>query len=171
METNNLNLNDIATVVAALVAVALALATAMGPTVMYITEALKKAFNVSDGKGGLVALAISIFLTAVLSVVTTYTTQEGASIREYIAALGIGSVIGIFVGGGAVQSYKAAGSINTDKVLSSSLVASAPISTFALASRPATTPTPLFSDDVDDELSTHEIMAKGPNPDEQGNCF
>jgi hypothetical protein len=164
--TTNLDFNNIAVTVAALVAVALALATAIGPTVMYITEALKKAFNVSDGKGGLVALVMSIILTAILSVVTTYTTQDSAGVREYVAALGVGAVLGIFVGGGAVQSYKAAGSINNKGL--TELIAdlnTEPDDYYTPSANPFPTLSsfPEFSDDVSTEPKTQELMAKGPN--------
>lgn len=158
MDANNFNVDSIAVTVGAIVAVALALAAAMGPTVMYITEALKKAFHIDNGSGGLIALGISILLTAILAVVTTYMTQEAAATREYVAALGIGAVIGIFVGGGAVQAYKAAGSINppNDNFREQFNAMMAELEIVDV------------SDDTETEPSTAEIMARGPGVDETG---
>lgn len=164
----SVNINDLVTTVGIIVAAALALATAMGPTVMYLTEALKKAFHVENGTGGLIALVISILLTAVLAVVTTNLTQEGADSKEYLVALGIGAFVGVFVGGGAVQAYKAASSVNPTTDVSSA------VSALHVVSVPETsisTLPPRVSDDVDTEPSTVALMAKGPNPDEAGNCF
>ena len=177
-ETSNINIDDLAITVGAIVAVALALATAIGPTVMYLTEAIKKAFHVENGSGGLIATVLSVVLTSILALVTTYLTQVDADTREYIAAVGVGAVIGIFVGGGAVQAYKAAGSINpsTENFRTQFNELMSQISTEeqnAVLVAPAEVSFENFnewsrSDDVDTEPSTADIVAAGPNPTEPG---
>lgn len=171
---NNVNINDLVTTVGIIVAAALALATALGPTVMYLTEALKKAFHVENGSGGLIALVLSVILTALLAVVTVTYTQDGADTGDYLLALGIGAFVGIFVGGGAVQSYKAAGSVNPSsdnfKAQFDALMAELNAEDNSLANAIAAVDyapveswyTMATSDDVDTEPSTADIMAAGP---------
>lgn len=102
---------NIAAVVGAIVALALTLQTATGPTVMYLTEALKAAFPNQSGKGGLYAIGVSCTLGAGLGIITAIVT--GASGSGYVGFLAIGLFVGLFMAAGAVNSHKAAATVNT----------------------------------------------------------
>lgn len=104
----------IAATVAAVVALSLALRAALGTTVMYLTEAIKAAYPVRDGSGGLIALSISMMLGAVLGLLAAMlnATELNSSVSVFVL---IGLFAGLFVASGAVESYKASAMVNVDK--------------------------------------------------------
>lgn len=106
------SLQDIAALVAALVALGLALQTAVGPTVMFLTEAVKSAYGPSDGKAGLIAAGIGMAIGLCLGLLTAIVTTS--DVGQYIGLALCGLFAGLFMGAGAVQNHKAAGSINVD---------------------------------------------------------
>lgn len=104
--------SDIAAVVAALVALGLALRSAVGPTLMYLTEAVKSALPISDGKGGVIAVAIGCAFGTALGVVTGLLADVNG--REYAGLAAIGFMAGIFMASGAIEAHKASALVNTD---------------------------------------------------------
>jgi hypothetical protein len=106
------SLQDIAALVGALIALGLALQAGVGPTVMFLTEAVKDAFKVRPGFGGLLAVFIGSLLGMGLGLLTAVLTQSTYS--EYIGLILIGLFAGLFMGSGAVQSHKSAALVNTE---------------------------------------------------------
>lgn len=105
-------LQDIAALVAGLVALGLALQAAVGPTVMLLTEAVKAAFNTPPGKGGIIAIGMGCLIGLSLGFLTAIVSD--ASTAEYIGLALCGGFAGLFMGAGAVKEHKASGSINTE---------------------------------------------------------
>jgi hypothetical protein len=103
---------DIAKVVAAIVGLALVLQTALGNQIMLITEALKSAFHVKNGSGGILAIGVSVFACVALALVTAILAVDTGFVG-YVAFIAIGAVVGLFVGSGAVSAHKTAGAVNT----------------------------------------------------------
>lgn len=114
MEFSTNQFENIAVVVAAIVALSLTLSGALGPSIMLLTESLKSAFNVPSGKGGLVAVCVSVFVCMSLALITAILSVQNVEAREYVALLAIGAVVGVFVGSGAIGSHKASGTIDGD---------------------------------------------------------
>lgn len=113
MEFSGNQFDNIAVVVAAVVALSLTLAGSLGPALMLVTEAIKDAFNVGPGKGGLIALVVAIITTTALALITAILSVENASTGDYVALAAIGALVGVFVGAGAINSHKAAATIES----------------------------------------------------------
>lgn len=101
---------DLATTIAALVALALVFQAAFGPSVMYITEALKGALHLPEGAGGLAAIVVGMSLGAGIGLITAIETDNTGK----YTSVGFGLVAGLMAGAGAVKEYKAAGSTNIE---------------------------------------------------------
>lgn len=101
-------LADLAVVVAALVALSLALQTAAGPTLMYMAEAVKAAFSVPEGKGGIVAIGLGVVMGTLFGGLSALLVPD----TNTAAVMAAGALAGMFMGAGAVQTHKAAGEIN-----------------------------------------------------------
>lgn len=125
---------NIAVLVAGIVALSLALKSALGPTVMYVTEQLKSAYPVRDGAGGLVALTVSLVMSAMLAGLAglLYATP-----RELPIYLAMGAFVGFFVSAGATESYKASALVNVDKSAAVAEVAGANAAEKALQEKEA----------------------------------
>lgn len=105
---------DIATVIGAVVTLSLALSKAIGSTIMFLTEVLKEAFNVPSGKGGLVAIGVSVLLCGSVGVLTPIVASDTASTNDSVVYGLIGCLAGILVAAGAVESHKASATVNTE---------------------------------------------------------
>jgi hypothetical protein len=101
---------DIATVLGAVIALGLALKAGVGPVVMYLTEAIKDAFQPGAGWGGLISVGVGATLGVGMGILTAAVT-EGTNIGVYAA---FGAVAGLFMAAGAVETHKAAGQINPE---------------------------------------------------------
>ena len=135
MEVVNLpQAENIAVLVAGIIALSLALKSALGPTVMYVTEQLKSAYPIRDGAGGLVALAVSLVMSAMLAGLAglLYATP-----RELPIYMALGLFVGFFVSAGATESYKASALVNVDKSAAVAEVAGANAAEKALAEKEA----------------------------------
>lgn len=112
LEFGGNGLQDIAALVAGLVALGLALQAAVGPTVMFLTEAVKASFNTPAGKGGLIAVAVGMAIGLSIGFLTAIVSEAGTG--EYIGLALCGAFAGLFMGAGAVKEHKASGSVNTE---------------------------------------------------------
>lgn len=101
---------NIASVLAMIVGVALALSTALGALVTYLVEAIKATGLVKDGYSGLVAIAVGMLLGMGLTSLTDLMAAEPYSIGVMIL---LGAFVGAIVGAGGISQYKASGSVNT----------------------------------------------------------
>lgn len=106
------DLEDIAALVVGLVALSLALQAAIGPTVMLITEAIKSATNITNGKGGVLAIVVGMFIGVSIGLLTAIVSNAETS--DYLALAVCGLFAGLFMGAGAVTSFKSSGTINTE---------------------------------------------------------
>lgn len=106
------NLEQIAAVIGGILALSLVLQGAAGGTIMYLTEAIKDAFGISPGKGGLVSVIVGILVGMAMGLVTGLVAD--APRDNFAALLAIGFTAGLFMAGGAVRSHKAAGAVNID---------------------------------------------------------
>lgn len=113
MDLTGNEFENIAKVVAAVVGLALVLQTAVGNQIMLITEALKSAFHVKNGSGGVLAIGVAMFTCIALAIVTAVLAVDTGT-GGYFAFIAIGAVVGLFVGSGAVAAHKTAGGVNTE---------------------------------------------------------
>lgn len=102
--------SNIATVLAAVIALGLALKAGVGPVVMYLTEAIKDALHPEPGAGGLISVAVGVILGSVIGALTAVVTADSS----VVAYVGFGAIGGLFMAAGAVESHKAAGAVNTE---------------------------------------------------------
>lgn len=100
---------NIATVLAAIIALGLALRAGVGPVVMYLTEAVKDAFKPPAGWGGLISVLVGMILGITVGALAALTTPD-TGIGTFMA---FGAVAGLFMASGAIESHKAAGDLNT----------------------------------------------------------
>lgn len=105
---DNINEN-IATVLAAIIALGLALRAGVGPVVMYLTEAVKDALKPPSGWGGLISVLVGMALGVTVGLLAALTTPD-TGIGTFMA---FGAVAGLFMASGAIESHKAAGDLNT----------------------------------------------------------
>lgn len=132
---------DIAKVLAAIIAIGLALQSAVGPVVMYITEAIKSAFKPKSGYAGLIALGVAVVLGVVIGVLTAATTPD-TGVGTYAA---FGAIAGVFMAAGAVKTYKAAGSINPATDSEPTLTAGSSYGLGAIGTYTPISPAPVFN--------------------------
>lgn len=99
---------NIATVLAAIIALGLALRAGVGPVVMYLTEAVKDAFKPPAGWGGLISVLVGMILGITVGALAALTTPD-TGIGTFMA---FGAVAGLFMASGAIESHKAAGQVN-----------------------------------------------------------
>lgn len=180
---------DIAVTVAAIVALALALQTAAGPSLMYVVEALKRAFIPIDANGmaGVVAIGVGMVLGATFGLLTNIITGDDFG-RETVAYVLCGLIAGLFMGAGAIQNFKAAESVNPSPIEELSAQATYdfsvsddnesenyPARTEAVTLGTAQTTRPelfqnlrTFSDRPRPMPSPDDIIARGPDPEEGG---
>lgn len=104
---NEIN-EQIATVLAAIIALGLALRAGVGPVVMYLTEAVKDAFKPPAGWGGIISVLIGMILGVTLGLLTALTTPD-TPLATFMA---FGAVAGLFMASGAIETHKAAGQVN-----------------------------------------------------------
>lgn len=119
---------NIAAVLAAIIALGLALRSGVGPVVMYLTEAIKDAFKPPAGWGGLLSVVVGIGLGVILGALTALVTED-SGLGTFMA---FGALAGLFMAAGAIESHKASGQINTGasaavNVESANTVAAAPL--------------------------------------------
>lgn len=107
----NYPIADIGQILAAVVAVSLALAGALGPSIMLITEALKQALTLPNRVGGLVAMAVSVGLCILLALLTATVAVEAAGWQDYMSLGIVGILAGILVGASAIRSHRTAQTI------------------------------------------------------------
>lgn len=124
---------NIATLVAGIVALSLALKSALGPTVMYVTEQLKAAYPIRDGAGGLVALTVSLVMSGLLAGLAGLLYATPRELPLYVA---LGVFVGFFVSAGATEAYKASALVNVDKAAAIAEVAKANAEEKALSNTP-----------------------------------
>lgn len=108
--------NAIAATVAAIVALSLTLSSALGPSIMLITESIKSAGIANDGRAGLVAIFVSVFVCSILGVITIVVGTPTYRTADLVAAAIVGAFVGIFVGAGAIRSYKTAVTVNPTSI-------------------------------------------------------
>jgi len=107
---DNTSVENMGQVLAIIVTVSLALMQAVGPLVMYITEAIKATGKVKDGWSGLVALIVGIAIGAGLGGLTDALAAES---YDRWALVGVGAFAGALMAAGAIKTYKAVGEVNT----------------------------------------------------------
>jgi hypothetical protein len=100
---------NIATVLAAIIALGLALQAGVGPVVMLLTESIKDAFRTPSGSGGIISVFVGVLLGILIGCLTAMVTPD-SGLGTYGA---FGAVAGLFMGAGAIRSYKASADINT----------------------------------------------------------
>lgn len=143
----NYPIADIGEILAAVVAVSLALAGALGPSIMLLTEALKQALTLPNRVGGLLATGVSVVLCIMLALLTALVALDSPSWKDF-AALGIvGLLAGILVGSAAIRSHRTAQTIP------------GPVPAAAVDNpNPAPWPAFLGTDDVDPEEQEFAAM-------------
>lgn len=110
----DIGINDnIAGVLAAIIGLGLALRAGVGPVVMYLTEAIKDAFEPPAGYGGLISVIVGMVLGVAVGALTAILTT-GTDIWTYAA---FGALGGLFMASGAIEAHKAAGAVNTQASL------------------------------------------------------
>lgn len=102
---------NIASVLAMIVGVALALSTALGSLVTYLVEAVKATGLIKDGYAGLVAIGVGIALGMGLTGLTDLLASEPYSLGTMLL---LGAFVGAIVGAGGISQYKASAMVNTD---------------------------------------------------------
>lgn len=106
-----MQINDqIATLLAAIIALGLALRAGVGPVVMYLTEAIKDAFKLPDGWGGLMSVIVGIIVGVTLGGLSAAVTTD-SDIGVFMA---FGALGGLFMAAGAIETHKAAGQVNPE---------------------------------------------------------
>lgn len=100
---------QIGAALAAIIALGLALKAGVGPVVMYLTEAIKDAIQPPPGWGGLISVITGVGLGAAIGALAALITED-SSLGTFIA---FGAVGGLFMASGAIESHKAAASVNT----------------------------------------------------------
>lgn len=102
---------NLAVVLAAVVGVSLALVQAVGPLLVYLTEAVKATGRIREGYSGIVALVLGIGLGASLGWLTdSLATDERVGTSTMV---GLGAFGGALMAAGAIKTYKAMGDVNT----------------------------------------------------------
>lgn len=114
----NIDVTNMGAVLAAIVTVSLALTQAIGPLVMYLTEAIKATGKIRDGWSGLVALIVGVAIGSALGWLTDAFANESYGTW---AMVGLGAFAGAMMAAGAVKTYKAVGEVNTKAMVVSSV--------------------------------------------------
>jgi hypothetical protein len=109
---------NIASVLAMIVGVSLALGTALGPLVTYLVEAIKATELIKDGYSGLVAVGVGMLLGMGLTGLTDLMAAEPYSLGTMLL---LGAFVGAIMGAGGIRQYKASASINTKPALEQGL--------------------------------------------------
>lgn len=159
-------------VLAAIVGVSLALTQAVGPLLVYLTEAIKRTGKVKDGYAGVVTLVLGMVLGGALGGLTDAMSEADSYGFGTMVALGVFG--GALMAAGAVKTYKAMGDVNTKtatlKMDASDLTSDPEPETMlqmrstALASQPMST-TPLSRADIEAmqaELDAHDDDGQDP---------
>jgi hypothetical protein len=97
-------------VLAAIVAASLALSQAVGPLLVYLTEAVKATGKVKDGYAGMVTLVLGMVIGGALGGLSDAIADESYGFGVMVA---LGVFAGALMAAGAVSSYKAMGDVNT----------------------------------------------------------
>lgn len=100
---------NIATVLASIVAVSLVLTQVLGGLVVYLVEAIKATGKVKEGYSGLVALVVGMGLGMGLGGLTDRMADDGFSLTTMLL---MGAFAGALMAAGAVKTYKAMGEVN-----------------------------------------------------------
>src|SRR5688500_14546082 len=93
---------NIATVLAAIIALGLALRSGVGPVVMYLTEAIKDALQPPEGWGGVISVIVGMGLGMTVGALTALMTPE-SGMGTFIA---FGALAGLFMAAGAIETHK-----------------------------------------------------------------
>lgn len=101
---------NIATVLAAIITLGLALRAGVGPVVMYLTEAVKDAFKLPDGWGGITSVVVGMILGVALGGLTASATPDS----PLFTFMAFGALAGLFMAAGAIETHKAAGQVNPE---------------------------------------------------------
>lgn len=97
-------------VLAAIVGVSLALTQAVGPLLVYLTEAIKSTGKVKDGYAGVVTLILGMVIGGALGGLTDAMSEADSYSFSTMVALGVFG--GALMAAGAVKTYKAMGDVN-----------------------------------------------------------
>jgi pimeloyl-ACP methyl ester carboxylesterase len=147
-------------VLAVIVTVSLALTQAIGPLVMYITEAIKATGKVKEGWSGLVALVVGVSLGAGLGWLTDAFAAEN---YDRWSLVGVGAFAGALMAAGAIKTYKAVSQVNvqaTPAVVITGETMSTDEGEIEPTTMAATAVTQADIDAMDAELARHGPLAE-----------